>query len=114
MHFKLSKQREAQFKLTSARSRKGDPTTEDTQERLVEAICDTKIVQRIYAELEDELTYDELRNIVQRERKLSEPSGNRRGNTLAKWLTALPEVKPLEDSRDGVCRGDTFGERYVE
>jgi restriction system protein len=75
-------------------------TTEATN-RLVEAIRDVEIIQRIYAELErtEELTYDELREIMKVETKLSESSVSRRSSTVSTWLTTLPEVEERPHGR---------------
>lgn len=73
--------------------------TEAARNRLVEAVRDVEIVQRIYAELEDELTYDELREVLTRETKLSDSSVNRRASTVGQWLTTLPEVEERPDGR---------------
>lgn len=64
----------------------------EARERLVEAIRDVEIVQRVYAELDDELPYDDLRAVLKRETKLSESSVTRRASTVAQWLTTLPEI----------------------
>lgn len=73
--------------------------TENARNRLIENIRGVEIVQRIYAELADELTYGELRDVMERETNLSESSVNRRASTVATWLTALPEVEERPDGR---------------
>lgn len=74
---------------------------EEAKERLVEAIRDVEIVKRVYSELEDEgeLTYDELRETITRDTRLSESSVNRRASTVAQWLTTLPEIEERPDGR---------------
>jgi restriction system protein len=75
--------------------------TEDAREKLVAAIRDVEIIQRIYTKLEDQevLSYDDLRDITERETQLSESSVYRRASTLAQWLTTLPEVEERPDGR---------------
>jgi len=75
--------------------------SDQARRRLVEAIRDVEIIQRIYARLNEhgELTYDELRDTVEHETQLSESSVYRRASTLAQWLTTLPEVEERSDGR---------------
>jgi restriction system protein len=75
--------------------------SDQARSRIVEAIRNVEIIQRIYARLNEygELTYDELRDTVERETKLSESSVYRRASTLAQWLTTLPEVEERSDGR---------------
>jgi restriction system protein len=62
--------------------------------KLVDAIRNVEIIERIYAELdaEGELTNDELRQVLDRETHISGTSIERRASTVVKWLTMLPEV----------------------
>ncbi len=75
--------------------------TEEANERLAEAIRDVEIVERVYSELEEggELTYDELREVMERETDLAESSVTRRASTVVSWLTVLPEVEERPDGR---------------
>ncbi|WP_336326458.1 restriction endonuclease [Halovenus sp. HT40] len=74
--------------------------TDAATDRLIEAIRNVEIVRRVYAELErsEELTYDELREVLKVETRLSDSSVSRRSSTVATWLATLPEV---EERRDG-------------
>ena len=73
----------------------------DAHGRLVEAIRDVEIVERVAAavEVEGKLTYDGLRAVVKRETKLSEASVDRRASTVVQWLTTLPEFEERPDGR---------------
>jgi restriction system protein len=73
--------------------------TEAARERLVEAIRDVEIIQRVYAELDDALTYDALRDIMHRETSLSESSVQRRASTVGQWLTTNPEIEERPHGR---------------
>lgn len=76
-------------------------TSQEARDRLADAIRHVEIVQRIRGPLESrgELTYDELREIVERETTLSESSVYRRASTIAQWLTILPEIEERPDGR---------------
>lgn len=73
----------------------------EARSHLVEAIRDVEIIQRVLDALraDGELTYDELRDVMKQETKLSEGSVNRRASTVAGWLTSLPEVEERQDGR---------------
>ena len=64
-----------------------------------EAIREVEIVQRIFAEIGDELPYDGLRTVIQRETDLSESSVARRSSTVAQWIAMLQEIKVRPDGR---------------
>ena len=69
------------------------------QELLEKEIQDVEIVQRIYAEIDDELSYDALRTVMQRETDLSEASVARRSSTVVQWMAMLPEIEVRPDGR---------------
>lgn len=75
--------------------------TEKARKHLVEAVRDVEIIQRIYHELDrtEELTYEELRGILDRETQISGGSIDRRASTVVKWLTLLPEVEERSHGR---------------
>ncbi|MEA5389026.1 restriction endonuclease [Haloarculaceae archaeon H-GB11] len=74
---------------------------DDARERLVAAIRDVEIVQRVYAALtEDErLHYDDVKTVLTRETDLSKSSVRRRASTVGTWLATLPEVTERSDGR---------------
>lgn len=78
---------------------RGDETS--ATELLVDAVRGVEIVQRIYENLgeDDELSYDDVREIMASETTLSESSVQRRASTVVQWLTVLPDVTVERDGR---------------
>jgi hypothetical protein len=79
----------------------GDDNQKNAETKLVSAVRDVEIVQRVYAELNSngELTLDELREVLDRETAISGASVDRRASTVGKWLTILPEIEKRSHGR---------------
>ena len=78
-----------------------DEGPDRAQDHLVRAIRGVEIIQRIYDELDSEqvLTNAEVRDIIDRESAVTGASISRRGSTVVKWLTTLPEVEERPHGR---------------
>lgn len=75
----------------------GQGETEIARERLIEAVRQVEIINRVLDKLkeEGELTYDEIKDTLSAETMLSESSVSRRSSTIVQWLTILPEIEEV-------------------